>query len=92
MVTFMSEQTVSIGLRTGWLTDEEMARARGKSTRAQRDERQKRIGPPWTRDGRDVLYSIEGYKQWLASNARQAPPSSEARRPLGRPRKLELTA
>jgi hypothetical protein len=66
----MSEETVGIGLRAGWLSDREMAEARGKSTRAQRDERQRRAGPPWTRDGRDVLYSIEGYREWLASNER----------------------
>ena len=58
------------GLRTGWLPDAEMAKERGKSTRAQRDERQKGIGPPWTRDGRDVLYNVEGYREWLTANAR----------------------
>jgi hypothetical protein len=74
----MSDQTVSIGLRTGWLTDPEMARERKKSPRAQRDERQKGIGPPWTRDGRDVLYSIEGYRQWLLSNERDPVRESQA--------------
>lgn len=67
----MGDQNVSIGPRDGWLTDEQMAEVRGKSLRAQRDERLKGIGPSWTRDGRNVLYSVDGYRSWLASNARQ---------------------
>jgi hypothetical protein len=79
----MSDQNVNIGLRAGWLTDEQMAKERSKSLRAQRDERQKGIGPPWTRDGREVLYNAERYRQWLISCERQPvrEPAPPGRRP-----------
>jgi hypothetical protein len=68
------------GLRAGWLPDAEMAKARGKAIRAQREERQRGEGPPWTRDGREVFYNIEGYRKWLAANER-----SPVREPQARP-------
>jgi hypothetical protein len=71
----MSDQ--NLDLRDGWLSDAQMAKARGKSTRTQRTERQMGIGPPWTRDVPNVLYSIEGYREWLTSNER-----SPSQRPL----------
>jgi hypothetical protein len=74
----MSDQDVRSALRDGWISDKQMAEVREKSPRAQRDERQKGLGPPWTRDGRDILYSVQGYREWLASNER----SPASQRPL----------
>jgi hypothetical protein len=62
----MSDQNLNV--RDGWLSDEQMAKARDKSTRTQRTERQLGIGPPWTRDGPNVFYSIERYREWLTAN------------------------
>jgi hypothetical protein len=66
----MSNQDISSGLRTGWIPDDQIAKARERTTRAQRYERQKGIGPPWTKDGNTVLYSVEGYRKWLDANAK----------------------
>jgi hypothetical protein len=57
-------------LLDGYLTDDEAARQRGKSTRALRDERQRGIGPPYTRDGRRILYPVDGFRDWLRANER----------------------
>jgi hypothetical protein len=79
MVNTMRDQTVDIGLRAGWLTEKEMAKERRKSERALRAERQRRDGPPWTKDGQQILYSVEGYRAWLVAN----------QRPAGRPEPLK---
>ena len=84
----MGDQNVSTGPRDGWLTDEQMAEVRGKSLRAQREERLKGVGPPWSRDGRSVLYNVVGYQRWLASHERQPVREPEPSRP-SRKRVLE---
>jgi hypothetical protein len=66
----MTDKT-AIELREGYLKEAEMAEEREKSPRTLRAERQRGGGPPWVRDGRDVLYPIEGYRTWLKANERR---------------------
>jgi hypothetical protein len=56
----------------GYLSEAEMAHQRGKGLRTLRLERQRGDGPPYTRDGRDVLYPIDGFRAWLKAGERQA--------------------
>jgi hypothetical protein len=58
-------------LLDGYVSEEEMAKARKKGLRALRAERQRGVGPPYVKDGRATLYSVEGYKQYLKSNERR---------------------
>ena len=55
-------------IRGGYATDEQLAKARGISLRTQRLERQRGGGPPFVRDGRQILYPIDGYRAYLNSN------------------------
>jgi hypothetical protein len=75
MVALMSDSNdhndPSSFLLRGYLTDAEAAAQRRKSRRALRDERQRGAGPPYTLDGRRVLYPVEGFRDWLRSNVRQ---------------------
>jgi hypothetical protein len=59
-------------LFSGYLTDGEAAAERGKSTRTLRAERQRGSGPPYVKDGRLVLYPIDGFRAWLRANERHA--------------------
>jgi len=54
-------------LFAGYVTDAQLARQRGLSLVSLRLERARGEGPPFTRDGRRVLYSAEGFREWLAS-------------------------
>ncbi len=54
----------------GYLSEEEIAAQRGKSTRTLRAERQAGVGPPYVRDGRSVLYPVEGFRAWLQASER----------------------
>jgi hypothetical protein len=61
----------------GYINDQEMAAKRGVTPRTLRDERQRRDGPPYVKDGRRVFYPIDGYRDWLRANewrsARKSP-------------------
>jgi hypothetical protein len=59
------------GLREGYLTDAEMAKARNLTRIAQRRQRWRGEGPPWVKDGGTVLYSVAAYREWLESNTRK---------------------
>jgi hypothetical protein len=71
-------------IRDGYLTHEQMAQARGVSQRTLRGERQRGEGPPYVRDRRTVLYSIDSYRRWLEASTRQpvrpTPVNGRARR------------
>jgi len=54
-------------LFAGYVTDAQLARQRGLSLVSLRLERARGGGPPFTRDGRRVLYSVQGFRDWLAS-------------------------
>jgi hypothetical protein len=57
--------------RDGYFTDEEMANARGVTRRTQRAERARGEGPPHVKDGKKVLYPVEGYRAYLKAIERQ---------------------
>ncbi|MGO9419915.1 helix-turn-helix transcriptional regulator [Roseiarcus sp.] len=67
----MSNESVNNELRAGYFDEDQMAKTRGRSKRTLRAERQRGDGPPYTRDGRDVLYPIGGYRAWLEANTRR---------------------
>jgi hypothetical protein len=67
----MSSEIITANPRADYLTDAEMAKLRGVTPRTQRAERQRGEGPPWVRDGRQVLYPVQGYREHLASNVRR---------------------
>ena len=50
------------------LTEEELAARRGITPRAQRGQRQNGTSPPYTRDGKRVVYSWSRYLEWLRRN------------------------
>ena len=52
-------------------SEAEMARARGKTMRTLRDERQRGVGPPYVRDGRTIRYHVPGYGEWLKAGIQQ---------------------
>jgi hypothetical protein len=52
----------------GYLTEQQMAEQRGKGARSLRLERQRKVGPPFVRDGRKCLYPIDGFRDWLRAN------------------------
>jgi hypothetical protein len=54
----------------GYLTCEEMAAQRRKTTRTLRAERLRGEGPPYVRDRRAVMYPVQGFRDWLASTER----------------------
>ena len=49
----------------GYVGEAELARQRGISTLSLRSERARGGGPPFTKDGRRILYSVEGFRAWL---------------------------
>lgn len=48
-----------------WIPEEEMAKLRNKTSGTLKKERCLGGGPPWTKDGRMILYSRIGYREWL---------------------------
>jgi hypothetical protein len=58
------------------LTDKELAEALKKKTgfgceRTLRKWREQRVGPPWTKFGKAILYPIDGFEAWLRSQVQQ---------------------
>ena len=51
----------------GYITAAQLARQRGLSIHALRAERRRPDGPPFTRDGQRVLYSVQKFRDWLES-------------------------
>lgn len=50
-----------------WIPEQEMAKLRKKTVSTLQTERARKpyMGPPCTKDGRDVYYSVTGYREWL---------------------------
>ncbi len=50
-----------------WIPEEEFAKHRNKTVSTLQTERGRKpyLGPPYTKDGRTVLYSASGYREWL---------------------------
>jgi hypothetical protein len=55
----------------GYLTEDEVAAQRRKAKRTLRDERRRRAGPPFVKDGHRIFYPLEGFRTWLKSMERQ---------------------
>jgi hypothetical protein len=52
-------------LLEGYVSEEEMAEARGIVIRTLRAERQRGDGPPWVKITKQVFYPVEGFRAWL---------------------------
>jgi hypothetical protein len=69
----MTDQSASQSseLLDGYTPEDQMAKARGVTTRTLRAERQRGDGPPWVKMGKQVLYPNEGFRNWLKANERR---------------------
>jgi len=56
-----------------YLTEESLAGEIDVTVRTLRRWRKERKGPPITHVGRQVRYSIDGVRRWLAANEQQMP-------------------
>jgi hypothetical protein len=54
----------------GYAPEDEIAKARGVGKRTLRAERQRGMGPPFVKIGKQILYPIEGFRDWLKANER----------------------
>jgi hypothetical protein len=63
--------TISNPLLAGYLTEDEYAAQRRKTKRTLRAERQRGDGPPYVKDGKSILYPIDGSRAWLKAMERQ---------------------
>ena len=69
-------------LLEGYVPDAEYCEVRRISKRQAQRERAARAGPPWVRLGREIYYSIRGFREWLADQEikpQRAPPASAGR-------------
>ena len=62
----------------GYRTEKEQADLLGKTTRTLKTWRKQRIGPAWTRVGRECLYNDEWTAAWLRAGKQE--PVRERRR------------
>jgi hypothetical protein len=61
--------TPAPSLRDSYLTERQLAKELPKGTvRKLRDWRRLRIGPPWLKVGREVVYLRESVEEWLRAN------------------------
>lgn len=59
------EPTQAKRLLEGYVSECEMAQARGVGTRALRAERQRGDGPAWLKINRAIFYPEAGFREWL---------------------------
>jgi hypothetical protein len=62
-----ANETPAKNLLAGYISEDEMAQARGVGVRALRAERQRSDGPPWVKLSRSVWYPEAGFRDWLKS-------------------------
>jgi len=55
------------GILAGYLPESEMAEQLGKTQRTLARWRSLNVGPPFTRNGRKIEYSVAGARSWLAA-------------------------
>jgi hypothetical protein len=55
----------------GYRTEEQQAALLGKTVRTLRTWRKARIGPAWTRTGKDVLYNDDWTAAWLLAQKQE---------------------
>jgi hypothetical protein len=62
----MATSTPDAGFLSDYYTEDEFCEIIGKTRRTARQWRQQRIGPPWTKIGRDlILYPKQGFREHL---------------------------
>ena len=54
----------------GYAPEDQIAEVRGVGKRTLRAERQRGMGPPFVKIGKQILYPIEGFRDWLKANER----------------------
>lgn len=54
----------------GLLSEAEMAEIAGVEPRTVQDWRTQRIGPPYVKIGKTVLYPVEAFRRWVAENVK----------------------
>ncbi len=62
-----ANETPAKNLLAGYISEDEMAQARGVGVRALRAERQRGDGPPWVKLSRSSWYPEAGFRDWLKS-------------------------
>jgi hypothetical protein len=62
-----ANETPAKNLLAGYISEDEMAQARGVGVRALRAERQRGDGPPWVKLSRSIWYPEAGFRDWLKS-------------------------
>ncbi len=62
-----ANETPAKNLLAGYISEDELAQARGVGVRALRAERQRGDGPPWVKLSRSVWYPEAGFRDWLKS-------------------------
>jgi hypothetical protein len=58
-------------LLEGYVTEAQMAEARGASKRLLRDERQRGKSSPYVKMGKSIFYSVQGFRDLLKANERR---------------------
>jgi|SRR6516165_9061898 hypothetical protein len=61
----------------GWRTEDEAAERLNKSKRALQLWRQRRVGPAWTRNGKEILYRDDWLLDYLVSSKQEPVRSRE---------------
>jgi hypothetical protein len=56
-----------VHLLAGYVSEADMAAARGVCKRALRAERQRGDGPPWVKVSNQIFYRESGFRDWLAA-------------------------
>jgi hypothetical protein len=65
----MNDKTTDI--LAGYMPEDQIAEARGVVKRTLRLERQRGDGPPFVKMGKQILYPVEGFREWLKSRERR---------------------
>ena len=68
------------GVLAGYLTEKQMADELGCTERTLARWRKLGIGPPYTKRGRFIDYSVEGARGWLAAGGTRGAATREQRR------------
>jgi hypothetical protein len=68
------------GILAGYVEEKELAKQLDRSAETVRRWRKMRIGPPYTQNGREFWYNIEGTRAWLAAGGTNGAPANKSRR------------
>jgi hypothetical protein len=72
--------TARTGILAGYLEETDLAKELGRNVATVRRWRKMRIGPPYTQNGREFLYSVEGTRAWLARGGTNGAAPAKQRR------------